>query len=211
MVLVAEQTPSRLRRWEGPVRLQIRFGASVPEEQRRKDSAALASYARQLSRATQHPISVNGAGANFHVLVLHEDERRNYGPQLEQLVPGIGETAVRTSETMPRSTFCLVFAFSRGSSSTYSSAVAVIRAEHPDLMRLSCLQEEVAQGLGLANDSPRARPSIFNDDEEFALLTTHDELLLRILYDRRLSTGMSPDQARPIVNGIARELIGGES
>jgi hypothetical protein len=44
----------------------------------------------------------------------------------------------------------------------------VIRAEHPDLLRLSCLHEEIAQGLGLPNDSPRARPSIFNDDEEFA-------------------------------------------
>ena len=32
--------------------------------------------------------------------------------------------------------------------------------------------------MGLANDSPEARPSIFNDDEEYALLTGHDEMLL---------------------------------
>jgi hypothetical protein len=37
--------------------------------------------------------------------------------------------------------------------------------------------------MGLANDSRQARPSIFNDDQEFALLTGHDELLLTILYD----------------------------
>jgi hypothetical protein len=73
------------------------------------------------------------------------------------------------------------------------------------------VHEEIAQGLGLPNDSPAARPSIFNDDEEFALLTRHDELLLRILYDRRLRPGMLPDDARPIVTEIAEELIGGPS
>jgi hypothetical protein len=90
----------------------------------------------------------------------------------------------------------------------YRKAVAVIRGEHPDLLRQSCLHEEISQGLGLANDSPRARPSIFNDDEEFAFLTPHDELLLRILYDDRLTPGMSPDVARHISAQIAAELLG---
>jgi hypothetical protein len=85
----------------------------------------------------------------------------------------------------------------------------VIRAENPDLLRLSCIHEELAQGLGLANDSPAARPSIFNDDDEFALLTTHDEQLLRMLYDSRLRAGMSAADAQPIVRTIAREIKGG--
>jgi hypothetical protein len=59
----------------------------------------------------------------------------------------------------------------KGNSGAYTRAVAVVRAEHPDLLRQSCIHEEIAQGLGLPNDSPAARPSIFNDDEEFALLT----------------------------------------
>ena len=63
--------------------------------------------------------------------------------------------------------------------------------------------------MGLANDSPTARPSIFNDDEEFGLLTRHDELLLRMLYDPRLRTGMTIDEATPIVQTIAAELVGG--
>jgi hypothetical protein len=49
----------------------------------------------------------------------------------------------------------------------------VIRAEHPDLMRLSCIHEESPKALALATTAPTARPSIFNDDEEFALLTRH--------------------------------------
>ncbi|MEM9901291.1 MAG: DUF2927 domain-containing protein, partial [Pseudomonadota bacterium] len=55
------------------------------------------------------------------------------------------------------------------------------------------------------NDSD-ARPSIFNDDEEFAVLTRHDELLLRMLYDDRLRSGMTARQAGPQVSAIAQAL-----
>ncbi|MFV0333045.1 MAG: DUF2927 domain-containing protein [Tropicimonas sp.] len=209
--LVAQQTASRLRRWEQPVKLQLHFGATVPPEQRIRDVNAVVGYARRLRAATGHPVSVTPDNGNFHVLILHEEERGSYGNRLRQLVPGIGETAVRTVESMPRDIFCLAFAFSHGTNPAYGRAVAVIRAEHPDLLRLSCIHEEIAQGLGLANDSPSARPSIFNDDEEFALLTRHDELLLRILYDKRLKPGMDAASARPIVSTIAAELMGGES
>ena len=78
-------------------------------------------------------------------------------------------------------------------------------------MRLSCIHEEIAQGLGLANDSPTARPSIFNDDEEFALLTTQDELMLKILYNPALRPGMTESEARPIVESLAARLLGGDS
>jgi hypothetical protein len=192
--------------------MAMTFGSMVPPAMRARDSAALQKYAARLSRASRHPISVTSpANANFNILVLYEDERRAIGPLLEELVPGISNLAVNTIQTMPRDTFCLVFAFSRDADPAYLQAVAVIRAEHPNLLRLSCLHEEVAQGLGLANDSPMARPSIFNDDEEFALLTTQDEYMLRMLYDRRLRSGMSEQEARPIVNQIAVELKGGGS
>ena len=108
--------------------------------------------------------------------------------------------------SLTRNNFCAVYASStRAAPYVYSSAIALIRTEHPDLMRDACYHEEIAQGLGLANDSPKARPSIFNDDEEFAFLTTHDERLLSILYDHRLRPGMTPDQARRIVARLASE------
>ncbi len=209
--MVARQTPSELRRWAEPVRIEIEFGETVPATQARADRAALSTLTARLARVTGHPIRSVRDGGNFHVLMLHEDERRGYADRLRELVPGIGQTALRTITDMPRSTYCLVFAFSEGASREYVRAVAVIRAEHPDLLRLSCLHEEVTQGLGLANDSPAARPSIFNDDEEFALLTRHDELLLRMLYDDRLRPGMDSRAAGPIARAIAEELIGGET
>lgn len=209
--LIAQQRRSSLRRWEQPVRVKLRFGESIPLAQRDQDRGNVAKYVGRLSRVTGHPITLTEGAANFHVLVLNEDERRNFGPQIRRLMPGISSADVRLIEDLPRDIFCVVVAFGGDGKRGYSRAVAVIRGEHPELLRLSCLHEEIAQGLGLANDSPAARPSIFNDDEEFGLLTTHDELLLRMLYDRRLRVGMTEAEARPIVQTIATELTEGTS
>lgn len=209
--LVARQTPSRLRRWVAPVRMKLHFGPTIPEEERVKDRSDVARYAARLGRVSGHPVALTTGTSNFDIYVLNEDERRAFGPFLRHHVPGITPEAVRTIVDMPRTTYCLVFAFSEGESSIYTRAVAVIRGEHPDPLRLLCYHEELAQGLGLANDYPKARPSIFNDDEEFALLTTQDELMLKMLYDPRLSPGMTPQQAKPIVETLAAQLLPGQS
>ena len=94
--------------------------------------------------------------------------------------------------------------------SAISSALVIIRNELPDIMRRACIHEEIAQSLGLTNDSHFARPSIFNDDDEFATLTKFDEILLQILYDHRLNSGISKKEAsqlvRQIANGISLAL-----
>lgn len=208
---VQAQTSSTIRRWQAPVRIGLRFGASVTPAMRAADTARVAALVAQLARATRHPIRLDNANPNFIVNIVDEDERRAIGPAAAAALTGLTAPDLAGITDMPRSTYCLVYAQSDADSSTYTRAFAVIRAEHPDLLRLSCLHEEIAQGLGLANDSPQARPSIFNDNEEFALLTPQDELMLRILYDPRLKPGMTEGQARPIVEALATQFTGGES
>ena len=74
-----------------------------------------------------------------------------------------------------------------------------VGAQMTGLLRQSCFHEEITQALGLTNDHPRARPSIYNDDQEFALMTDHDATLLSMLYDPALEPGMSRKQALPII------------
>lgn len=199
----------QLSRWSGPVRIGTEFGASVPPDQRSRDQAQIDHYAGRLARITGHAIAPVRNGANFHVLVVGEDDRDFLRRRLQQVIPGIGPAELDLFSNLPRSYYCLVIAVSGAHNpNDYTRAVALIRTEHPDLVRLSCVHEELAQGLGLSNDSPYARPSIFNDDDEFALLTSHDELLLKMLYDPRLKQGMTADQARPLTTVIARELMG---
>ncbi|MDF2232796.1 DUF2927 domain-containing protein [Albimonas sp. CAU 1670] len=100
---------------------------------------------------------------------------------------------------------CYATTFHGGDDDWTSGAMIGIRDELPDLLRDSCLDEEVVQAMGLPNDDATVRPSIFNDDEEFAFMTRHDADLLRILYDPRLKPGMTEAEAAPIV----REIVSG--
>ena len=205
------QGASTLRRWTAPVRVSLRFGASVPADVQATDRARVASYLARLSQVTGHPIRLDDGNPNFILNIVAEDERRALGPAMQAAMPGLSAADVAGVTNMPQSTYCAVLAQSRGQTGVYSRAYAVVRAEHPDLLRLSCLHEEIAQGLGLPNDSPRARPSIFNDDEEFALLTRMDEQMLRILYNPALRPGMSEAEARPIIFDLAARMMGGAS
>ena len=199
----------QLRRWDGPVRIDVEFGASVPSQQRREDAADVARFAARLGRITGHPISRSQTGTNFHVLVMGEDDKDQLTTRLRELAPTMSDDTLAFFRAMPLSIECSVLAFSSGDNPhAYTRAIALIRAELPDLLRLSCIHEEIAQGLGPANDSPEARPSIFNDDDEFALLTSHDEFLLRMLYDPRMKVGMSAIEGEAAARIIARELMG---
>lgn len=197
-----------LTRWEQPVRLNVEFGPTIPSDIRSKDRTTVQGFTRRLARITSHPISVTETDANFTVFVAGEDDRAFIQRRLKELIPTISDRDLSVFTDLPRSFYCLVAAVpTPGQPNTYSRAVALVRAEHPDLVRQSCVHEEISQGLGLPNDSPKARPSIFNDDDEFALLTSHDELLLKMLYDQRLTPGMTADEARPIARQIATELL----
>ncbi len=201
--LVRRETDSILHRWEGPVRIEPIFGASVPEIQRADDSAAIRRFAQRLERVTRHPVGFTQKGGNFRVLVLSEEERRVSGPTLRRLIPGIRDREIDVIQNLDRASYCVVVASDPKDNGVLTRAVAVIRAELPPRLRMSCFHEEIAQGLGLANDSPDARPSIFNDDDEFGRLTAMDEDMLRMLYDARLQPGMDAETADPIVKTLA--------
>ncbi|WP_243613276.1 DUF2927 domain-containing protein [Shimia aestuarii] len=199
-----------LRRWDVPVRVGVEFGASVPAAMRSADTATVKDYVARLASASGHSISVTAARrANFHVLVMGADDRAEMLARVREIIPGASHATLSLFRHTPREIHCLVVAFSdETNTNAYRTAIAMVRAEHPDLLRKSCYHEEIAQGLGLANDSPEARPSIFNDDDEFALLTSHDEALLKMLYNPALSIGMSLDAARPTIKTLARSLAG---
>ncbi len=199
-----------LRRWDGPVRVAVEFGTSVPAEIRQSDRDTVDSYVARLASAAGHPMTTTTPRrANFHVLVMGTDDRAQMLARVREIIPDASRSTLALFRNTPREIHCFVVAFSDETKThAYRTAIAMVRAEHPDLLRKSCYHEEIAQGLGLANDHPEARPSIFNDDDEFALLTAHDEALLSMLYDPSLSIGISLDAARPTIKTLARDMAG---
>lgn len=210
-------TPTNLRRWSVPIRVSTEFGDSVPLDQRALDGRNVTLFTERLAQVTGHamsPVNTPAAAnrANFHVLFMGTDDQQQLLDRMRQIVPQMDPGSFRVVETMPRSTHCLMLSYSaRDNAFDIRRSIVIIRAEHPDILRKSCIHEEMAQGLGLINDSPDARPSIFNDNDEFAFLTTHDEHLLQMLYDPRLTVGMSLNAARPTIRQMAKQALGGAS
>ena len=207
--LVAHETASALNRWNRPIRYQVSFGETVSQAKQNYDQQQISRFSNRLERLTGLDFTKVETGANLHIFIVNEDERHLLAAKFNQIDPRISTASVNAVINMDRETYCIALSTNPGQTHLYEQAFIVIRAEHPDLLRTTCIHEEMAQSLGLANDSPAARPSIFNDDEEFGYLTTHDEMLLRILYDPRLRPGMSEAEARPIVETIAAEQFGG--
>ena len=86
------------------------------------------------------------------------------------------------------------------------SAVVLFPAERPKNHMRACVVEELTQVLGLPNDSPSVSPSIFNDKSPINELTDHDRLMLRMLYDPRITIGMSRDRALIVGRKVLDEI-----
>ena len=85
--------------------------------------------------------------------------------------------------------------------------VQIYITPYPDGLRRHCIAEELTQALGLADDSPIVRDSIFNDASSRPRIAPWDALMVRILYDPRLRPGMHKTEAMPIVRRIIAEHL----
>jgi hypothetical protein len=165
---------------------------------------------RRLARVSGHPIRQGGNQINMPILFLSESERaeelaRVSGAEGPAMAFFAAFLARDDAENPCRGTlrhndrFEIVF------------AAVLIKSEVTGRLRQACIEEELAQSMGLTNDSVLVRPSIFNDDQEFALLTRHDETLLRMLYDPRLRPGMTVAEVRPLLPAIAADATRAEA
>lgn len=200
--LVQERTVTRLSRWEEPVRWRI-VGAGATAE----DRAEYAALSSRLAAITGHDVGeTRRDDVNLSILILLPEERRAFLRALEE--DGAAERMPLVTQWVEDVAYPCIgqVGYEDAESGRITGAMIFVKAELQGLLRRSCIHEEFAQTLGLMNDDDDVRPSIFNDDQEFALLTEHDELLLRILYDRRLRAGMEAGEAAPIVEAIIADM-----
>lgn len=190
--------PKPLTRWRSPVKYAV-LGNAQDQEQ-------VAELMLRIARLTGLDIQrTSERDANFTVMLLDERERQT----TQGAFADAGGRAFFDS-FMSAIHDCGAIVNWTDAEPEISQAMVFLHGELGGLYRELCLHEEVSQSFGLFNDDPTVRPSIFNDDEEFALLTRHDEYLLRILYDSRLRPGMSAQQAMPLVHEIIEEIRPGK-
>ena len=141
--------------------------------------------------------------SDIEILILNKEERLSLARKTRQA--GAIAMAVDLENNL-EGLVCAAYYFESEDNPELTDYTIIIPDELSGILRKSCIEEEFGQAFGPSADFDGARPSVFNDDEEFALLTEHDEWLFRILYDPRLKDGMDLETAMPIVRQIVSEL-----
>ena len=196
-----------LAKWKSNTNISVLFGVSVDKKRKDKDLKEINSLLSILSKITNQKIKVFQQDVNMYVVVANQKEIKDLIAEIGSQRPEFDPKRIPIITQLPKDIHCMAMtSMSSEPNSAISSALVIIRNELPDIMRRACIHEEIAQSLGLTNDSHFARPSIFNDDDEFATLTKFDKILIQILYDHRLKPGISKKEASQLVRLIAKEI-----
>lgn len=187
-----------LEKRTGPVRYSL-WGQGVTE----RDRADLTDIATRVQRATGLDLIESARSSDIEVLILNQEERLS----LAMKVRLAGALAMANDlENNLEGLVCAAYYFESEDAPELVDYTIIIPNELSGILRKSCIEEEFGQAFGPSADYDGARPSIFNDDEEYAFFTEHDAWLFRILYDPRLKDGMDLETAMPIVRKIVAEL-----
>lgn len=181
-------------RWEGPVRIHLK---GVALDRFRPRLAAFITG--ELIPLTGLDFSFVEAESQANMLVFHYPRDELAGPMHPYWHEGT------SLEALLQRSQCFVRLHSNQRRQIVAALVA-IPVYAADERVTACIVEEMTQAMGLLNDADEVRPSVFNDLSLYQELTTHDRLLLRTLYDPRLSAGMPRRQVLPLAAQILAEL-----
>ena len=190
--------PLKIRKWLDAPSYSLSGGAV-----RDGDHTIVAEIAAIVSANTGLDVSrARFSGPDIEIFVWDEAERAERAAELRRKGVEMARSGLSrwlTSYEMP----CMGIV--QTVRDVFVSAQLFIKAEVEGPMRRSCFEQEFTQAFGLTNDHDSVRPSIFNDRNEFAVLTRHDAALLRLLYDARLRPGQPRREAMPIARRILIE------
>ena len=161
-------------------------------------AAALAPFLRRylawLRRHGGLDIALGRAGANLHLRLVP-------GAAFAARLPGAACALVAGDRAWPPRPAAPPGPAEGGALTAMTIFLPADAAPH----RLrACLIEEIAQALGPVNDIPGLGDTIFNDDDAHLWPTRLDLLMLRVLYDPALESGL----ARAEAERRARRVLG---
>jgi hypothetical protein len=81
-------------------------------------------------------------------------------------------------------------------------AEVILPVDAGDFTFFDCAYEELLQALGAINDDASVPWTMFNDDVQMGFFDVYDQYLLNILYDPRISAGMTKDQVDAVLPDI---------
>lgn len=198
-----EVSDPRVIKWTSPLRVYIDEDVRLDDAPRR----FLEDHMVRLERLTGIDIDYVDAPATSNYIIVftrrskYEDQVRRHTNQLER------QKQAQLIQRTRRSN-CLGLYSVNSDSYAIMRAVVIIPVDHANERALltRCIVEETTQTMGLPNDDDTVNPSIFNDRSVLKDLSRHDELLLELLYDTRLTPGMRRSEALQLGGRILPEI-----
>lgn len=185
---------ARLQKWLNPVKISLHFDKSLRSDERAVDRARILSLTSRLEHFTGHPIRLAEKDPNIRVFVMNEAR-----------IVTIGQAAHGVAGELGASSCALDIAAQQMPESGLEEVSIYVRADLTEEARHHCYKRLISQSLGFTKGAGQM-PSILAADPLTTGFTSHDDLMLRMLYDPRLQPGITRREARPIVKVLAREL-----
>ena len=191
-VWVARRAKNRVSKFSGPVRVHIvnKSGSGQSRAVRR----FIADVNRRVPRLAISTTR-SSARANYQVFLVR---RADYRSVIRDTLPDIRTGFLERAA-------CSGIAFLRADGAI-SRAMAFVVVDEGQRTFRHCMVEEILQGLGPSNDSPRLRHSIFNDRSATDQFTPFDTYLLNMLYHPRIRPGMTRTDVRALLPSIVRDV-----
>jgi len=186
--------PRGIRRYDHPIKASVIAGGSVDrvvDMQR-----ILSEYARAVPNL--HLSLAEGAPTEIEVRLIDEKDFR------AALRDAFGAEVAQTfiNRTDPQ---CMTSVKSSTEGDILHS-VSFIIVDKGDDVFLDCGYHELLHAFGLSNHDQRNPWTTLNQKRMVGYLSVYDRDLLTLLYDRNITPGMTPAQARAALPGIIAEL-----
>jgi hypothetical protein len=82
----------------------------------------------------------------------------------------------------------------------------VVAGDTDDFTFYDCIYEELLQSLGPINDDASVPWTMFNDDVRKGFFDVYDQYILNLLYDPRITPGMTGPQVRAVLPEVLKDV-----
>jgi len=188
--------PRGIRRFNHPIRVTVIAGGSVD-----RNAAMLRvidDYIRQAPSLHLSRAVAGAAAADVEVRLIDE---RDFKSALEAAF-GAKIAAAFIARTDPQ---CMTSVKSTADGEIVRS-VSFIIADKGEAVFLDCAYHELLHAFGLSNHDPRNPWTTLNQKRMVGYLSAYDRALLAMLYDPRVTPGMTEARARAVLPSVIREL-----
>ncbi len=186
-----------LLRWEVPIRFHLVAFEKVIDSMFYSD--VLMQFRSDLRDVFYWPFSHMHEREDANVIIaLLKRERFS---ELIDTLP----TKPPYSNKLANTTACFGVLYRDPESGRIDRALVGVATNISDKLKRECIPEEIFQSLGLPGDACHYRPSLICEFDRYSGIQAADKLMLDVLYDSSLTTGMTKEEAMPIVRRLIKE------